>query len=61
MGISFVDATFIAICDNRCINQYKVFKGIAKRGKGPMGWSYGLKLHLVVNEYEELLAIYLTA
>jgi hypothetical protein len=60
-GISFVDATFIAVCDNRRINQHKVFKGIATRGKGSTGWSYGFKLHVVVNEYGELLAIYLTA
>ena len=60
-GISFVDATFIAVCDNRRMNQHKVFKGIATRGKGSTGWSFGFKLHLVVNECGELLAIYLTA
>ena len=60
-GISFVDATFIAVCDNRRINQHKVFKGLATRGKGSTGWSFGFKLHLVINEYGELLAIYLTA
>ena len=60
-GISFVDATFVAVCDNRRINQHKVFKGIATRGKGSSGWSFGFKLHVVVNEYGELLAIYLTA
>jgi hypothetical protein len=59
-GISFVDATFIAVCDNRRINQHKVFKGLAARGKGSMGWSFGFKLHLVVNECGELLAICLT-
>lgn len=60
-GISFVDATFIAVCDNRRIQQHKVFKGIATRGKGSTGWSFGFKLHLVVNDAGELLAIYLTA
>lgn len=60
-GISFVDATFIAVCDNRRINQHQVFKGIAARGKGSTGWSFGFKLHLVVNDTGELLAVYLTA
>jgi Transposase DDE domain len=60
-GISFVDATFVAVCDTRRINQHKVFKGLAARGKGSTGWSFGFKLHVVVNEYGELLAIYLTA
>jgi len=60
-GISFVDATFIAVCDNRRIQQHKVFKGIVARGKGSTGWSFGFKLHLVVNQQGDLLAIYLTA
>jgi Transposase DDE domain len=59
-GISFVDATFISVCDNRRISQHKVFKGLAARGKGSTGWSFGFKLHLVVNEYGELLALCLT-
>jgi len=60
-GISFVDATFIAVCDNRRIQQHKVFKGIAARGKGSTGWSFGFKLHVVVSDSGELLAVYLTA
>jgi hypothetical protein len=60
-GISFVDATFIAVCDNRRIQQHKVFRGIAARGKGSTGWSFGFKLHLVVSDRGELLAVYLTA
>lgn len=59
-GISFVDATFISVCDNRRIHQHKVFKGIAARGKGSTGWSFGFKLHLVVSDAGELLAVYLT-
>ena len=42
-GISFVDATFIAVCDNRRIQQHKVFKRIAAQGKGSTGWSYGFQ------------------
>lgn len=60
-GISFVDATFMAVCNNRRIQQHKVFKGIAARGKGSTGWSFGFKLHLVVSDRGELLAVYLTA
>jgi hypothetical protein len=60
-GISFVDATFIAVCDHRRIAQHKVFKGIAARGKGSTGWSFGFKLHVVVSDNGELLAVYLTA
>lgn len=59
-GISFVDATSIAVCHNRRIPRHRVFDGLAERGKTSMGWFYGFKLHLIVNEYGELLAFYLT-
>lgn len=59
-GISFVDATSIAVCHNRRIPRHRVFDGLAERGKTSMGWFYGFKLHLIVNEYGELVAFYLT-
>lgn len=59
-GISFVDATSLAVCHNRRIARHKVFAGLAQRGKTTMGWFYGFKLHLVVNERGEILAFYLT-
>lgn len=31
-GISFIDSTPLKVCDKRRINQYKVFKDLAKRG-----------------------------
>jgi hypothetical protein len=59
-GISFIDATAIPVCHNRRITRHKVFDGLAARGKTSMGWFYGFKLHLVVNDQGELLAFYLT-
>ena len=59
-GISFVDSMFIAVCHNRRIHSHKVFRHIARRGKTTMGWFYGFKLHLVVNDKGELLAFRLT-
>lgn len=59
-GVSFIDSTFIAVCDNRRIHQHKVFAGLATRGRGSCGWSYGFKLHLVVNDCGELLGCCLT-
>ena len=59
-GISFVDATSLKVCDNRRIGRHKVFDGLAARGKTSMGYFYGFKLHLAVNEIGELLAFYLT-
>ncbi|MGE4211736.1 MAG: IS982 family transposase [Oligoflexales bacterium] len=59
-GISFVDATSIAICHNRRINSNKVFRGVAKRGKTSVGWFYGFKVHLVINGCGELLGAIIT-
>jgi len=54
-GITFVDSTTINVCHNRRIHQHKVFKGIAQRGKSSTGWFYGFKLHLLVNEFGEIV------
>jgi len=59
-GISFVDSTPIRACKNKRINQNKVFKGIANVGKSTMGWFYGFKLHIIVNDKGELLDFMIT-
>lgn len=59
-GISFIDSTALAVCDNHRIHQNKVFEGVAERGKSSMGWFFGLKLHLVVNDRGEILACQLS-
>lgn len=59
-GISFVDSTPLRVCTNLRINRHKVFAGLAARGQCSLGWFYGFKLHLVINEYGEILAFTLT-
>ena len=59
-GISFIDSMPIAVCHNRRIHSHQVFDETAKRGKNSVGWFYGFKLHLIVNDCGELLAIQLT-
>ncbi len=59
-GIAFVDSTALRVCTNRRINRHKVFAGLAARGQCSLGWFYGFKLHLVVNERGEVLAFTLT-
>ena len=59
-GIAFVDATTLSVCHNLRIPQHKVFADCARRGRSSMGWFYGFKLHLVINDRGELLGCYLT-
>ena len=58
--VSFIDSTPIAVCHKRRIASHRVFAGIAQRGKTSVGWFYGFKLHLVINDRGELLACQLT-
>ena len=59
-GVAFIDSTPLAVCHNRRIGRHRVFAGIATRGKSGMGWFYGFKLHLIVNDQGDLLAVHLT-
>jgi Transposase DDE domain len=59
-GISYIDSTILPVCHTRRINQHKVFKGHAARGKSSTGWFYGFKLHLIMNHLGEIVAISLT-
>ncbi|MDQ7084465.1 MAG: IS982 family transposase [Sulfurovum sp.] len=54
-NITFIDSTKIAICKNKRIKVNRVFKGLAERGKSTMGWFYGFKLHIAINEKGELV------
>ena len=60
-GISYIDSTSLRVCHNKRIFNHKVFKGVAQRGKTTMGWFFGFKLHLVINDKGELLSFYLTS
>jgi len=59
-GSSFIDSTSLAVCHPARIQQHRVFAVDARRGKTSVGWFYGFKLHLVVNDRGELLAFCLT-
>lgn len=59
-GIAFIDSTPIPVCHNKRIFHHKVFDGFAARGKSSMGYFWGFKLHLVVNDQGELLSFLLS-
>jgi Transposase DDE domain len=59
-GIAFADSTTLSVCHPKRIKRHKVFAGVAQRGKSSMGWFFGFKLHLIVDECGERLAFRLT-
>jgi hypothetical protein len=60
-GIYIADSTSLKVCHNRRINRHRVFKGLAQRGKSTMGWFYGFKLHVIINNKGEIMAIKVTS
>ena len=54
-GISFIDSTPIKACHIKREKQNKVFKGLAIKGQCSIGWFFGFKLHLVINDKGEII------
>lgn len=54
-GISFIDSTPIRACHIKREKQNRVLKGFATKGQCSMGWFYGFKLHIVINDKGEII------
>ena len=59
-GVNFVDSTPLRVCRNQRIHCHKVFNGIAMRGQCSMGWFFGFKPNLIINEKGEILNFMIT-
>jgi hypothetical protein len=59
-GIYYIDSAKLTVCHNLRIHSHKVFKGLAKRGKTSTGWFFGLKLHLITNQFGEIVSFFIT-
>jgi hypothetical protein len=59
-GISFVDSTTLHVCHIKREKQNKVFMGMATKSKSTMGWFFGFKLHLIINDKGEILSFSLS-
>jgi len=60
-GIYIADSTSLSVCHPRRIHRHKVFEGLAQRGKTSMGWFFGLKLHSVINNKGQIMAVKVTS
>lgn len=59
-GVYYADSKKLPVCDNRRINQNKVFSQQADRGKSSTGWFYGFKVFIIVNQYGQLMKCAIT-
>ena len=59
-GIYFVDSTPLKVCHIKREKQHRVFKGLAQKARSTIGWFFGFKLHLVINNKGELMAFQIT-
>jgi hypothetical protein len=50
----WIDSTSLPVCKNQRIQRHKSLAKIASRGKSSMGWFYGCKLHIVMNQFGEI-------
>ena len=55
-GIFIIDSTPLVSCHIKRERQHKTMKGAAK-GKCMVGWFYGFKLHLVINDKGEIVPL----
>lgn len=59
-GIYYIDGSCLPVCHLKRSKRNRVFKQIAKYGRTSVGWFFGLKLHLVINQIGELIAFKIT-
>jgi Transposase DDE domain len=59
-GMAFLDSLPLPVCHNRRLYNHQVFADFAQRGKSSRGWFYGFKLHFVMNDEGDLLAVRFT-
>mgnify|MGYP003397070184 CR=1 FL=1 len=52
----WINSTTLPVCKNQRIQRHKSLAKIATRGKSSMGWFYGCKLHVVMNQLGEIVS-----
>jgi hypothetical protein len=59
-GIYYIDGSCLPVCHIKRSKRNKVFEKIAEYGKTSVGWFFGLKIHLIINNLGELIAFKIT-
>ena len=55
-----MDSSCLPVCHLKRQKRHKTFEAIAEFGRTSVGWFFGLKLHLVMNNHGELIAFKMT-
>ena len=59
-GIYYIDSSCLPVCHLKRSKRHRTFNQIAQYGKTSVGWFFGLKLHLVINDKGQLMAFKIT-
>lgn len=59
-GIYYIDSSCLPVCHLKRSKRHKTFDAVAEYGKTSVGWFFGLKLHIVINDKGELIAFKIT-
>lgn len=59
-GIYYIDSSCLPVCHLKRQRRHKTFGKIAKFGRTSVGWFFGMKLHLVTNNFGQLIAFKVT-
>lgn len=57
---NYIDSKKLIVSHNRRIQNHRVHKGVAARGKSSTGWFFGFKLHLIINHLGEIVLFVLS-
>ena len=60
LGKCTIDSTPLVSCHIKRMHIHKTMRGWAQKGKCTMGWFYGFKLHVVINDKGEIIQWQLT-
>ncbi len=60
-GVYYIDSTCLPVCHIKRSSRQQTFDAVASYGYTSVGWFFGLKLHLVINDRGELMAFKMTS
>lgn len=59
-GIYYIDSSCLPVCHIKRSSRHRTFEAVAEYGHTSVGWFFGLKLHLVINNRGQLMAFKIT-